>query len=68
MARWRSKIETMALLPPASTVCLWVEFPPATVRLAEKKLQRSIEQTQYITPPRREIQTAELVVNRELMM
>ncbi|MEG4892772.1 hypothetical protein QUA89_03665 [Microcoleus sp. F10-B4] len=26
----------MALLLPASTICLWVEFPPATIRLAEK--------------------------------
>ncbi|WP_333356122.1 hypothetical protein [Microcoleus sp. B3-A4] len=36
MTDWGSSIQTMALLYPASTICLWVELAPATVRLAEK--------------------------------
>jgi hypothetical protein len=50
LAGWRSKIETMALLYPKSTICLWVEFPAQQQLGGLKKLQRSIEQTQYITP------------------
>ncbi|MEG4814835.1 MULTISPECIES: hypothetical protein [unclassified Microcoleus] len=36
MTDWGSSIQTRALLYPASTICLWVELAPATVRLAEK--------------------------------
>ncbi|WP_445176049.1 hypothetical protein [Microcoleus sp.] len=40
----------MALLYPKSTICLWVEFLAQQQLGWLKKLQRSIEQTQYITP------------------
>ena len=69
MAGWRSTIQTMALLYPATTICVLAEFPIQQQQLGwRKKLQRASEQTQYITPTQREMRTAELVLNRELMM
>ncbi|MEG4149379.1 hypothetical protein QUA24_26180 [Microcoleus sp. Pol12B5] len=67
MADWRSSIQTMALLYPASTICLWVELAPATVRWAEKTA--TVDRINSIYHGNTlEMQTAELVVNRELMM
>jgi hypothetical protein len=67
VAGGRSAIQTMSLLHRASTICLLAEFPAQQQQLTQlKTLHRSIEQTQYITLTRREMRTAELVVNREL--
>ncbi|MEG4804008.1 hypothetical protein QUB63_07065 [Microcoleus sp. ARI1-B5] len=52
VAGWRSRIETVALLHPASTICLLADFPAGapTVRRTQKNGSGRSNKLKYITP------------------
>ena len=48
MAGWRSTIQTMALLHPATTICVLAEFPIQPQQLGWRKKAGTVDRTNSI--------------------